>query len=223
MSCPERHGGQRRIRRDRRELRCAFVPDVCLWSSCRGLAEAGPIHPPGPKLTSDSSQTGRLIVEIIGPLRFPTGRTLGRFRPPLLLSLDCLLHAPPTDSVRAVDSRPVHGWPVSGLFHPAHQVVASSKVRAVRHRRVVVLLEPFVWSQSLRALVARTKVVIEAGERHKASLEEGLGFLNRLDVREASRRRPNVVEPQEYLVQLSDALISSRDFNVQGISHCVSS
>ena len=151
-------------------------------------------------MTSDSIQATRLVFETIGRLRFLTGRTRGRFSPPFLLSLDCLFHAPPTDSVRAVDGRPVHGWPVSGLFHPAHQVVASSEVRAVRHRRVVGLLEPFVRSHSLRALVARTKVVIEAGERHTASLEQGLGFLDRLDVREASRRRPNVIEPEEYPV-----------------------
>ena len=152
------------------------VRALCLACAFGLLAAVSPrpdrFDPRGPELTGDPSLAGRVVFETIGPLRFPMGRSLGSFRPPFLLSLNCLLHAPPTDRVRAVDSRPVHGWPMSGLFHPAHQVVASSEVRAVRHRRVIVLLEPFARSQSLRALVARTKVVIEAGERHKTSLEE---------------------------------------------------
>ena len=186
---------------------------LCLACAFGLLAAVSPrpdrFDPRGPELTGDSSLAGRVVCETIGPLRFPTGRT-SRPLPPAISALvqlpaPCAADRPRSRCGQSASTRLANvrslpsSTPGRSRFRSASSSASTRNCasRAIRQ-------------ESVPPSTRRTHQGRDRGWRTPQDQSRGsLGFLNRLDVRKASRRRPNVVEPQEYLLQLSLALISS--------------
>ncbi len=85
---------------------------------------------------------------------------------------------------------------MAGLAHPRNKVVASTNVLAIGHVPEARFHKPLRRCVTGQALVAGSEIMIQTGLADDSLSEEDLGFVDRLYVDPARRRRTGIIQPE---------------------------